>query len=96
MAELQTPKPVLKGGVTDLDLDGPTTDVSTAFIRKRQVQKGDSNLIIGRGGISTPNDAKIEVLQDLKVVNIHHGEYEMFRKVGKKTPGAGTVQAGNI
>ena len=62
MADLHTPKPILKGGVTDLDLDGPTTDVSTTFIRKRHVQKGDSNLVVGRGGISTPNDGKMEVL----------------------------------
>ena len=60
------------------------------------MQKGDSSLVVGRGGIITPNEGKLEVLQDLKIVDIQHGEYEMFKKVGKKTPGAGSVQAGNI
>jgi hypothetical protein len=97
MAELQTPKPALRGVVTDLDMDGPTTETSTGFLEKRRAQKGDSSLLLPRGGVLTPSEAQMEVLQDVKVVDIQHGEYEIFNKIGKKTtPAAGTVQAGNI
>lgn len=70
MADLQTPKPALRGGVTDLDMDGPTTETSTAFVEKKRAHKGDSSLLLPRGGVLTPSEAQMEVLQDVKVVDI--------------------------
>lgn len=63
MAELQTPKPTLRGQVTDLDMDGPTTETSTGFLEKNR--KGDSSLLMPRGGVLTPNEAQMEVLHDV-------------------------------
>ena len=59
MAELQTPKPVLRRVVNDLDIDEPTTGTSTAFLERKRTQKGDSSLLLPRGGVLTPSEAQI-------------------------------------